>query len=61
MCGRSTYNLTWAEIFALYQLTLEVQPTNLEPNFNTCPTQTIGTIVPQDGKREAGVDIARPR
>jgi putative SOS response-associated peptidase YedK len=33
------------------QLTLEAPPTNLEPNFNTCPTQIIGTIVTQDGKR----------
>src|ERR1043166_9198485 len=46
MCGRSTYNLTWDEIVALYNLTLDYyRRINLEPNFNVCPTQTIPTVI----------------
>jgi putative SOS response-associated peptidase YedK len=51
MCGRSTFKLTWEQIYRFYQLTLTAPPTILEPNFNTCPTQTIGTIVPETGRR----------
>ena len=53
MCGRFTHNLTWAQIYALYQLTLDSPPpTNLQPRFNICPTTTIGAVITEDGKRE---------
>ena len=50
MCGRSTYNLTWEQIRALYQLTLDDTRSNLEPNFNFCPTQTIPTVIYKDAE-----------
>jgi len=53
MCGRTTYNLTWEQIVALYNLTLQKKaPTNLRPRFNVCPTTQIDTIVGQNGGRE---------
>src|SRR3984893_17030909 len=53
MCGRATYKLTWEEIVALYQLTLDFPaPHNFRPRFNVCPTTTIDAIVAEDGERE---------
>jgi putative SOS response-associated peptidase YedK len=52
MCGRYTNKLTWAEIVALYRLTLEAPPHNLQPHFNGCPTDPIDVVTEQDGKRE---------
>jgi putative SOS response-associated peptidase YedK len=49
MCGRFTYNLTWEEIWKLYQLTLN--SSNLKPNFNVCPTTTIDVVVRGDDAR----------
>jgi putative SOS response-associated peptidase YedK len=46
MCGRFTYNLTWEQIYRLYQLTLN--SSNLRPNFNVCPTTTIDVAVRGD-------------
>ena len=34
MCGRSTYKLTWEEIVALYQLTLDQPARNTQPRYN---------------------------
>jgi putative SOS response-associated peptidase YedK len=51
MCGRFSHRLSWAEIHALYNLTLG-RPSNLEPRFNVCPTDTIHTVVERDGGRE---------
>ena len=39
MCGRFTQKMTWAQIHALYRLTEQVAPLNLEPRYNGCPTQ----------------------
>jgi putative SOS response-associated peptidase YedK len=50
MCGRTTYKLTWEEIYRLYQLTLGKPPHNLRPR-HVCPTTTIDTIVEHDGER----------
>lgn len=52
MCGRFTYNLTWAQIRALYQLTLNKPPSNIRPRFNICPTTPIDVVIAQGGKRE---------
>jgi hypothetical protein len=49
MCGRFTYKLTWAD--KLYRLTHQ-PPRNTQPRYNICPTTTIDTIVPSEGKRE---------
>jgi putative SOS response-associated peptidase YedK len=51
MCGRFTHRLTWERIHALYQLTLEVPPSNLETNFNVCPTDPVSVILAPEGKR----------
>src|ERR1700686_3846818 len=49
MCGRFTYNLTWEQIYRLYQLTLN--SSNLKPNFNVCPTTSIDVVVRGDDAR----------
>jgi putative SOS response-associated peptidase YedK len=43
--------MTWAEIVALYRLTLNRPPHNLRPNFNVCPTDPVDVVTEQDGKR----------
>jgi putative SOS response-associated peptidase YedK len=57
MCGRFTVKMTWAEIVALYKLTLDRPPHNLPPRYNVCPTDPIDVVTEQDGKR----DIVRMR
>src|SRR5829696_8958514 len=50
MCARFSHRLSWQEIHALYQLTSA--PSNLEPRYNVCPTDTISAVVERDGRRE---------
>ena len=38
MCGRFTVEATWAELIALYRLTMAAPPHNLRPRYNVCPT-----------------------
>ena len=38
MCGRFTTKMTWAEIVALYRLTITAPPHNMPPRYNVCPT-----------------------
>jgi putative SOS response-associated peptidase YedK len=52
MCGRYTYRLTWAEIVALYRLTLDRPARNLQARYNICPTTTIDAVIEREGKRE---------
>jgi putative SOS response-associated peptidase YedK len=52
MCGRFTKNYTWAQLHALYRLTLPAAIPNFQPSFNVCPTDPAETIVPNDGARE---------
>jgi putative SOS response-associated peptidase YedK len=52
MCGRFTVKMTWAEIVALYLLTLDRPPHNLPPRYNVCPTDPIDVVTEQDGKRD---------
>ncbi len=44
--------MTWAEIVALYKLTLDRPPHNLPPNYNVCPTDPVDVVTGQDGKRD---------
>jgi putative SOS response-associated peptidase YedK len=44
MCGRFTRAYTWQELAQLYQLTMAA-PSNLEPRYNVCPTDTIDVVI----------------
>ena len=57
MCGRFTVKMTWAEIVALYKLTLDRPPHNLPPRYNVCLTDPIDVVTEQDGNR----DVVRMR
>jgi putative SOS response-associated peptidase YedK len=50
MCGRFTVKATWAELVALYRLTLDRPPHN--PRYNVCPTDPIDAVTECDGKRD---------
>jgi putative SOS response-associated peptidase YedK len=52
MCGRFTVKMTWAEIVALYKLTLDRPPHNLQPRYNVCPTDPIDAVTERDGMRD---------
>ena len=54
MCGRFTVKAAWAELVALYRLTMDVPPHNLRPRYNVCPTDPIDVVTGEDGKRELG-------
>jgi putative SOS response-associated peptidase YedK len=49
MCGRFTRMYTWRDLVELYQLTMSA-PSNLEPRYNICPTDTIDVVVSGDGE-----------
>ena len=36
---------------ALYRLTDPTPPSNLQPSYNICPTQTIDAVIERDNKR----------
>jgi putative SOS response-associated peptidase YedK len=52
MCGRFTVKATWAELIALYRLTIEAPPHNLRPRYNVCPTDPVDVVTAEDGRRE---------
>jgi putative SOS response-associated peptidase YedK len=52
MCGRFTVKATWAELVALYWLTMDAPPHNLRPRYNVCPTDRVDVVTADDGKRE---------
>jgi putative SOS response-associated peptidase YedK len=52
MCGRFTTKTTWAELVALYRLTMDAPPHNMPPRYNVCPTDPIDVVRGIDGKRE---------
>jgi putative SOS response-associated peptidase YedK len=52
MSGRFTRMYSWRELVELYKLGLQSPPSNLEPRFNICPTDTIDMIVEHDGVRQ---------
>jgi putative SOS response-associated peptidase YedK len=49
MCGRFTCDYTWAQIRALYSLTST--PSNVQPNYNVCPTTKVDVVISGDGQR----------
>jgi putative SOS response-associated peptidase YedK len=51
MCGRFTKQYTWEQLVELYRLTFP-PPSNLQPRFNVCPTDTIDTVIEQSGQRQ---------
>lgn len=44
MCGRFTTKMTWAELVALYRLTMKAPPHNLPPRYNICPTDPVDVV-----------------
>jgi putative SOS response-associated peptidase YedK len=50
MCERFTVKATWAELVALYRLTMDAPPHNLR--YNVCPTDPVDVVTERDGKRE---------
>ena len=52
MCGRFTVKVTWAELVALYRLTMDAPPHNLRPRYNVCPTDPVDVVTAEEGKRE---------
>ena len=52
MCGRFTVEATWAELIALYRLTMAAPPHNLRPRYNVCPTDPVDVVTAEEGKRE---------
>ncbi len=52
MCGRFTVKATWAELIALYRLTMDAPPHNLRPRYSVCPTDPVDVVTAADGKRE---------
>jgi putative SOS response-associated peptidase YedK len=52
MCGRFTVKATWAELVALYRLTMDAPPHNLRPRYNVCPTDPVDVATGQDDKHE---------
>src|SRR5262249_7549624 len=51
MCGRFTVKATWAELVAMYRLTMDAPPHNLRPRYNVCPTDPVDVVTADDGKR----------
>ena len=51
-CGRFTVKATWAELVALYRLTMDAAPHNLRPRYNVCPTDPVDVVAAEEGKRE---------
>jgi putative SOS response-associated peptidase YedK len=52
MCGRFTVKATWAELVALYRLTMDAPPHNLRPRYNVCPTDPVDVVTAEKGNRE---------
>jgi putative SOS response-associated peptidase YedK len=52
VCGRFTVKATWAELIALYRLTMDAPPHNLRPRYNVCPTDPVDVVTADEGKRE---------
>ena len=48
MCERFTVKATWAELVALYRLTMEAPPHNLRPRYNVCPTDPVDVVTAEE-------------
>ena len=51
MCGRFTDMYTWEQLWRLYMLSVGFPQSNMQPNYNHCPTDPTTTILLRDGKR----------
>jgi putative SOS response-associated peptidase YedK len=51
VCGHFTVKATWAELVALYRLTMDAPPHNLRPRYNVCPTDPVDVVTAEKGKR----------
>ena len=51
MCGRFTDMYTWEQLWRLYMLSVGFPQSNMQPNYNHCPTDPTNTILLRDGKR----------
>ncbi len=52
MCGRFWKDISWEEYRAALDLYAGPPPTNLAPNWNIAPTQTVEVCVEEGGKRQ---------
>jgi putative SOS response-associated peptidase YedK len=52
VCGRFTVKATWAELVALYRLTMDAPPHNLRPCYNVCPTDPVDVVTAEEGRRD---------
>jgi putative SOS response-associated peptidase YedK len=52
VCGRFTLKGNWAELVALYQLTMDAPPHNLRPRFNVCPIDPVDVVTAEEGARQ---------
>ena len=59
MCGRFTVKATWAELVALYRLTMDAPPHNLRPRYNVCPTDPVD-VVTAEGQTRTRPDALGP-
>lgn len=51
MCGRFTDMYTWEQLWQLYMLSVGFPQSNMQRNYNHCPTDPTSTILLRDGKR----------
>ena len=51
MCGRFTNMYSWEELWRLYMLSVGFTQSNMQPNYNHCPTDPTSTILLREGKR----------
>ena len=51
VCGRFTDMYTWEQLWQLYMLSVGFPQSNMQPNYNHCPTDPTTTILLRDGKR----------
>jgi len=51
MCDRFTDMYTWEQLWRLYMLSVGFPQSNMQPNYNHCPTDPTSTILLRDGKR----------
>jgi putative SOS response-associated peptidase YedK len=49
---RFTVKATWAELVALYRLTMDAPLHNLRPRYNVCPTDPVDVVRAEEEKRE---------
>jgi putative SOS response-associated peptidase YedK len=51
MCGRLAVKATWAELVALYRLTMDPAH-NLRPRYNVCPTDPVDVVTGENCVRQ---------